>query len=540
MDWAKFLTQRAESRAAALHAAAALGSGDTSPAVSLLGAWRFGSDPALSARLLGRLQQQPPRPPDAQRAAVLAPNEALPTPADPSLSARPWLRRRWLDGRVQATCPDDTLHRVAWGLDTLRFLGAEVDRRQRAPWGRLRFPASPHDAAVATMWQGWLSGQPWDLRDPWETLFLGDAARAFAAVLRVRRIPPDRRQLILEDLRETFFYMMLGEPGATAGWQELAVRTLETTGPAPIEALSGLLDTRRWLLASLCAVRRGYGPRSAGILFPETENPDHQARQLARQGLSQASRLDAVLDLHIACRQLDRWATEPETTRPARAWQVVVQNRGRARARLRALLAGEGAALLGAPLLALDGLYARTRYALRRYCRDWAWIQLSRQFPFSVHTLDAPCGALPAGPPLSDDDHRALQSWVLLVILKDRLGHLRRWIQTGGTGDRDAGWGRLLQALPDHLRETGADGKVRRGQNHLRAELAELLPEALERLRPTLAALDALPRDRKLARAAAALIAPDWAPTIPAPKVRWRAYCDSAGAALRTLEEDSP
>lgn len=541
VNWGDFLAQRAQHRTAALRAGEALSRGEAAPARALLQTWRFAAEPALCDRLLSRLQSAPPRVPPRRLAAVLASEDALPAPADPSQPGRPWLRLRWLDDRVDAPCPDDDAHRLAWALETLRFLGAETQRRQRTPWSRLIFPSHPQrDRQVAALWERWFADDPWSARADWEALFLTDAARAFAAVLRIRRIPPERRALILDDLREAFFFMMLGEAGATAGWRELAVRTLETTGPSPVEALCGLLDGRRWAAATRCAVQRGYGPISAALLCPDTDNPDLQARRLARRGLDDAHSLEAALDLHIACRQLDRWADAAETTAPDRSWQVVVQNRGRARARMRALLSGDSSrGLLQEPLLALPGLFQRTRFAIRRYCRDWAWIQLSQQFPFGVHPLDAPCDAPLSRPPLTTDDRQALQTWILLAILKDRLGHLRRWIQTGGTGDRDATWGRLLMAVPDHLRETGRRGAAR-GQHHLRAELTELLPEALERWLPTLRALGALPRQKGLGAAAEALLLPDWHPAIKPPSVRWRAYCDSAAAAARTLSEDAP
>jgi hypothetical protein len=541
VDWATFLVQREEDRAEALSAGRALASGHSAEAADLLRTWRFGGDAALTDRLLARLISTPPLPPQHRLAAALAPAAALPRPADPALPVRPWLRRKWLDGRVTAPVPDDLPHRLAWALDTLRFLGAEVERRQRAPWSRLRFPVDPaRDAEVRRLWSCWLSGDPWSARDSWEALFLTDAARAFAAVMRIRRIPPERRAVVLEDLRDSFFFMMLGEAGATPGWQELAVRALETTGPAPITALCGLLDGERWRSAARCAVRRGYGPRSAALLFPETDNPDLQARRLAGQGLEVVGQLDCALDLHLACRQLDRWAEDPDTTAPDRCWQVVIQNRGRARARLRALLSSSPPETLQPTLLALPGLYQRTRFAIRRYCRDWAWIQLSQQFPFSIHTLDASCTAPPAGPTLTDPDRATLRTWILLAILKDRLDHLRRWIRSGGTGDRDASWGRLLLTLPVHLRTHGDSGRASRGQHHLRAELAELLPETLEQWSPLLQRLSTLPRDRSLGSAVTAALQPQWHPAIPLPKVRWRAYCDHAGTALRTIREEGP
>jgi hypothetical protein len=261
------------------------------------------------------------------------------------------------------------------------------------------------------------------------------------------------------------------------------------------------------------------------------------ARRLAAEGAGDPDRLDAVLDLHVAVRLLTRWSQEDAAAHPERDWEVVRQNRGRARARLRAVLSSGDAQRLAAPLLSAPALADRTRFAIGRYCRDWAWIQLSRHFPFHSHPVDALCADDGDHPPFSDDDRMAMRSWVLLVVLKGRLEHLERWIHSGGTGDRDATWGRLQQDLPERLRELDSSGRMRRGLPGLRAELADLLPGVLADWLPILDRLSALPDSADLIpRFNAILDNADWHADIPRPGGRYfKKYQRNVRAALEHL-----
>ncbi|MFT5686188.1 MAG: hypothetical protein ACI8RZ_007144, partial [Myxococcota bacterium] len=244
-------------------------------------------------------------------------------------------------------------------------------------------------------------------------------------------------------------------------------------------------------------------------------------------------RLDTVLDLHVAVRLLTRWSRDPDTARVERDWDVVRQNRGRGRARLRAVLSGGSPQRLAAPLLSAPALADRTRYAIGRYCRDWAWIQLSRHFPFHNHPIDALCN-IAVHPPFSDDDRAAMRTWVLLVIFKGRLGHLERWVPTGSTGDRDATWGRLQKELTPRLRDEDSSGKAPRGLPRLRAELADLLPGLLTGWKPTLARLAALSGTTPLIpRFNAILNTIHWHTDIPRPGGHYfTKYCAAAAQAL--------
>ena len=125
----------------------------------------------------------------------------------------------------------------------------------------------------------------------------------------------------------------------------------------------------------------------------------------------------------------------------------------------------------------LDGLADRTRAATRRWAWDWAWGALSRGLALDFsRPVTAPCRQLSEGlTPLGEGERPAAETWVLLAVLKGRLGHLRRWTREGGTGDHDGTWGRLLGAeLPAALRDQGG------GYDRLRAWLSGTLEDTLE------------------------------------------------------------
>ena len=519
------------------HILMALAEGDLLPAATMMRPWRFGEDAALVERLLLTLRQTPPRPSAASRRQLLS--RSLPDRPAADRKQADWLHREHLGDALLSDVEDTALTRLAWGLEALRGVGNAIEQRQRQPWADRTVTTAPtEDTHVAAMWQGWFCGDPWALHGEWEALFVPIARRAFITMLEHRGIPRARQNYILSDVLDSATTMMMGSGESSPGWMELAVRVLEGAPPSPVTAMARQLDPRGWRKVSLCAVRRGYGPASARVLYPNVSNPVQAARLLAARGMKAPAHLDTVLDLHVACRLLDRWSEDQAVTCPERNWQVVKQNRGRARARLRAVLAAADPTTLQAPLLALDGLADRTRYAMRRYCRDWAWIQLARHFPFHCHTIDARCNTQDDHPPMSAADRASLKSWVLLVILKGRLAHLERWIHSGGTGDRDATWGRLQKDLPDRLRELDTSGRMQRGLPRLRAELAELLPAFLAAWNPVLVRLSALSdTDALIPRFNTILDEIDWQDDIPRPGGRYfMKYSQNAAEALTRLK----
>ncbi|MCB9742119.1 MAG: hypothetical protein H6741_00570 [Alphaproteobacteria bacterium] len=546
MSWTATLERRDAAIAPLLPAAEALLAGDIGPAVAHLAGWRFLDDPVRCERFFAELAASTPTPRPAQLAASLAPSAALPQEGPEDWGMMPPLQRRktLVELCRGVTVEDSRTARLAWAIDELRLLGRQVEGRQRRAWQDARYaPAPKKDAITLDLWRAWFTNKAFFERERWEKLFLPYAARAFGAVLEARQFPIHVRKQVQEDLQEAFFFALLGGLEGPPGWQELAVRVIETGAAGPVDSVTACLDEPGWRRVATCAVRRGYGPRSAAMAFSELPNALARARAMKEQGLEDPASLERYLDLHVALRLVDTW-TEEGRTDLDRSWRVVLQNRGRASGRLRAVLASAEAAPLLERLEATDALYARTVAAVSRHCRDWAWQQLSRGFTFDYgRSVSPPClEEEEAFEPYDDADIRTLKCWVLLCMLRGRLGHLQVWVREGTTGDRDTQWGRLQKdALPDSLKDPGDASRNR--YLRLRAELAEELDALLLGLRPTveaLAALDSL-KSKDLAARFQEIIAPHWVEDVPEPKVRYRGYVRNsidAAAILRELEED--
>jgi hypothetical protein len=391
-----------------------------------------------------------------------------------------------------------------------------VADRERAAWGRHDHRDDPDgDVRIAALWAAWFHADPWSGRDAWEALLLPEAQRAFRGVCEARRLPAEVRQRALSDLREGFFWALLGAGGdSPPAWIELALRTLETHGDGPVAALAARLDPEGWGRAARCVSHRGSWAGTIASWQPAHE-PAARARAVAREASDNPVLPDALLDLHVVLRAIQHLDGDPH----AALWGVVRQNRGRARGRLRALLAREPQALLE-PLLALPQLLERTRAATRRFAWSWAWRELATDFAFdAARASTAPC-LLPDAPPppLTAEQHDALATWGLLVALRGRYDHLQRWVRTGSTGDRDSTWARLLaEACPDCLADPDASGRTRT-YHRLRTELAELLPSLTRRWATQLAQIAALPSGRGLRKAFEALVSDAWSPEVPMPR----------------------
>ncbi|MCB9760266.1 MAG: hypothetical protein H6739_10560 [Alphaproteobacteria bacterium] len=541
MGWELFLHEREAHRAHRIDAARALLDGDRGPAAALLDTWRFAARPELVDALLDTLVAGGFHPSPQQLTASLGPADAIREPAEDFWSLSPLARRVKLTSLCAPSVEADAVHISAWALDELRFFGALIEDRQRRAWQDAAYPPDRRrDAETAALWAEWFEQSAWNCRERWEALYLPVAARAFGAVLEARQFPLHVRHQVQEDLQESFFFTLLGGGEGPPGWQELAVRVLETGRQGPVDTVTGCLDEAGWGRVGSCAVRRGYGPRSAGVAWPDLPNALARARALSDEGQTDPLALERYLDLHVALRLLDTW-TEPDRCGSIRSWRVVRQNRGRASGRLRAVLASSDAERLRAPLMALDALHARTLSAVARHCRDWAWQQLSRGFSFDYgRSVSPPCLDDPDGqPPYSVDDLSALRCWVMLVIVRGRLGHLQRWVQEGSTGDRDTQWGRLLaKGLPDRLRDQGEGARGR--YDRLRAELAEAGDTMLRELTPIatqIAALDGT-KGAALGQRFTALLEPIWTDDVTFPKVRYKGYVENTVKALPLLELD--
>ena len=131
---------------------------------------------------------------------------------------------------------------------------------------------------------------------------------------------------------------------------------------------------------------------------------------------------------------------------------------------------------------------------------------------------------------LRDEALACLQTWLLLVVLKGRVHHLRRWVETGGTGDRDTTWGRLLsESLPPHL--------TSEHYRAVRLELARDLERRLARNEPVLEQIVALPRGRGLRAAFEAALGDWWHDDVPLPRSGFPTFVRHAEAYLDAAKE---
>lgn len=418
----------------------------------------------------------------------------------------------WVTAPVEGDAPDQTrrMHvadadaspvdagrdgQIAW----LDWLGTEIEDRQRATWRRA-WTSGPEDLEAAAIWTGLLHGNPWSVRERCESAWLPLVDRVFAGVIHSRDLPPQVARRVRQDLRDAFFLRLLGP--AYPGWRELAVRVLETRAPidGPARELGSAVEAAGGCITS----RRGWASTVASVL---PTLPDREGRATrAATWVQQPGRLEALLDLHVLLRLIDRAPSDLGS-----AWRIVTQNRGKARGRLRAL-AVERSDLGG--LLELDALGERTRVALARWAWAWAWQELAHDFSFDGdRPLSPPCDAtFEILEPLDDDGSDALAVWVLLVALKGRSPHLRRWVHEGGTGDRDSTWARLQADLPQALRDP--DGGYRRVRIHLHDTLDPI--EAS--WRPLMRELASLKPGRTLKRTFLQTIEPVWHAQVPLPR----------------------
>ncbi len=423
--------------------------GEPSPTPGL-GQWRFAAEPRLRAALHQRLSSCPPL----------------------------------LTAHVD--CP------VIWGWRHLGLLGERVDRLQRVPWHRQLQADGPQDARAQALWEAWLRDDTAAVWHAWPEVYGPSAYRGFSAVLRAVGMPREVQRQRLELLGDELPMMMLGWRDTVPGWCQVASWVLESAGQAPLTAMAGALLPAQLALVADCAVRRGYQPATVRLAYPEAPRPELRALALRDELERDPAWLETLVDLHVAVRLIDRWHAGHNLDLES-SWDVVVANRGRARARIRSILAGDRAALQR--ILKVDSLHARTCDAVMRWAREWAWQLHRRRWESPTqHPVDAPCAAA-ATAPLDDDETLALRAWVLLVCLKGRHTELRAWTFEG-TGIAAGTWGRLLaDELPESLRDALQPGRKRRGLGRVRAGVAEHWDSLLDHCAGVLEALSILPQD---------------------------------------------
>lgn len=478
------------------------------PDPTVFRAWAFADDPALVARAHQALLASTPA---ATPAWLLAAAPATPAPDQ--------TRRQHVLPLGTEVAEQGRAGQIAW----LDWLGSEVDDRERRSWAQAYDAVPADDAADAAIWAGLIHGSPWGVRDACEARWLPIVERVFLGVLAGRELPVDVRHRVIADLREAFFFRLLGPENP--GWRDIAVRVLETV--APLVGPGTALGAAARKEAGGCLSRRGGWAQTLQHLLPDA--PDREGRAVvATRWFEDPTRLEALIDLHVVLRLIERQPADLDT-----AWRIVTQNRGKARGRLRALL---GSTRRWDGLFALDGLSRRTDAALARYAWSWAWQELAHDFSFDAsRTVTPPCEPQDDGfEPLTHDGADALDTWVLLVLLKGRLPHLQLWVRTGGTGDRDSTWARLQQQLPGDLRSPD------QGYKRVRIHLADHLDPILGEWSSTLVALLQITPGRHLKEAFLTVLRQRWHPAIELPRSGFPTFQDHIRAAIAAAEEEAP
>ena len=274
-----------------------------------------------------------------------------------------------------------------------------------------------------------------------------------------------------------------------------------------------------------CVARRGHWPSTVAAVLPAA-GPTERALLLGSDGHDP----EEWIALHAALRLVSCWSTTVGDGE--RDWGIVQQNHGRARGRLRAVVALQSPSHVVAPILALPALAARTRAAARRWGWAWAWEALARGFSFDLdQTVVRPCTTDPGESPLEGEDLAVVESWLLLAILRGRGATARRWA-VDGSGDRDGTWGRLLQEIPEDLRD--ADG----GFTRVRAALAHSWEGLHAAVLPVVTEIAALPPGRRLRQAFWALAGPAWHDTLTEPRAGFPTFVRHAGAWVHGSETE--
>lgn len=507
MRWSEFVERRERRRVVALSAVPEDGPLRGADLIECLDTWRFVTHSAVLDGLATQLNTKPPSPAPRHRCAVLAPREDLPTPADPEESRTEAQWRRWLEQHVHVR--DAPRWKAAsWALAELSWIGEETERTWRVATSAL---PSPDDESARRAWTAWPRLSTGDVRawtfvmeGGWEALCWRDAKRSLYAGMGSYRMPYAYRAQILDDVQEAFPYLFMGDGDGSPGWKELAIRVLEDAGgEGQIAALAHALPEGAWELVRDCALRRAPWLRSSKRLGPRYD-------ELA-QATQGRDRLEALLDLHVASRLIERWRVEAACGVDT-SWQATAHHRRRACGRLRALVRdAPGDALVNA-VVELPGLAERTRKAVARYM--WGWFFVYPQGELNAVPREVTQRCVMPPPPATlvrraeglevEAEERDL---VLYLYLRGLRPALMSYLICAGKPPT-----RLSEALAD-LSDTIADpGQLKpRRYQALRASLRSTLPRYVRELTSTLREVAALEGSRSAKRAALArILDPVW------------------------------
>lgn len=472
----------------ASEAAAALDQGSLERSRALLADWRFAHHEELLTVALNVIRA------------------ARPTPPSPDATRPP----------MDAT---------AWALYAASGWGRWLRQTERR-WERPVRLAPTLDAAAKAAWVSLFNGQPFGAFTYVQKQLLPAALRIFQSVMQAEALPTFEIKRVQNDLSEGFFSLLLADQGGVPVWLDLGVRTLERSASGPVMAIATYAQT--WDAAAHCLSQKRSWNDTICALCPELSSPITRAERLLARLASVG--FGVVLDLHLLCRLCRSWSEGgTAATRPAHGRALLRRNIDRVRARLRAMLADDRASLL-TPLLNMDGLHDATLAATRRLAWALARRELETGFSMSFARASLQRCLAPRAEPLPPTERAPLLTWVLLVVLRGRLAHLRRWLEQGTTGDHDAVWGRLLSSAP-----LCAPGERR--HQRLRKVLREHFPDMFAAHRPVLRQLALLPPGRHLRQRCERLLRPSWSATIPFPERDFPAIVRHASAALHLLSE---
>jgi len=544
--WEVYLASRDALRTHALEAAAELVAGRDALARSMLADFRFGRRGDWVNSGLTRLQADLPVVSRRSLAATLSSGDAIRAPSGEN-ARNTWRgHRRYTSRQCREELEPTIHHRIAWALAELGGIAAWIEDTERAAWSRKSYVLNPEkDALAAMMWVKWSNRDVWTIRSDWDETYLEPARRSFAGVMSQRKLPRGVQATVFDRLAGSFFFFLCNFKARTPGWAALAARVVEGSGAGPVDAIAPLVgDTSRAVLSG-CAAERGVRARTVAQLWPRYRYAARRSVELGDALASQPESAEAFLDAHIFFRLLACWS-KGDALAPDASVNVVLQARSRSRSRVRAVLAEHDRQALVDAVLALDGLHARTSEAVSRLAWSWARDELRYDYPFDIERpLTAPCRPIvSSAPELDPASTAAVGSWVRLVVVKGQTARLVRWVELGGTGDKDPTWGRLLsKELPRSLADEGKSG--RNATYHgLRMHLGDALDVYLASsidLFEDLAALAVLLETRKGKRSLATrflgLLERGWHEAIPAPKSGFPTFVQNVSAALPILRD---
>jgi hypothetical protein len=420
---------------------------------------------------------------------------------------------------------------LAWAIRELRQCLGWYRTRFQEEHAAATWPDHQDDPDASAVWRTLAAGRPWDAALAAMDLWRDHAWRAFRTELLAHGVPFDVVHGHERAFDECLFHALLSPPEG-AGVDLLAIRTLETSTSSGLHALAERLDPEGLQAAARCSANRGSRARTVRSLLTEIGKPAMRATVLATRWEDPAA-VTSFMAHHLAAELVLAWS-QGLATSPRQSSQRIVQHVGRARSRLRHLLAQQDRAGLAGATATLPSVYARTSAALATSCRTWAATERRRGFSFDAETCWGPRCTDPVD--VATLDSGLVRTWVLLAVLRGQLDTLRLWAATGRSGSRSGTWSAVLREVPEALRTAGKSP-----YDALQAHLCVHLSDALSALRPPLRALAALaPRLRQdavrrtLRVRVTDAVGPWWDPAVSLPRSGFPAAVRHAASACVT------